>query len=104
MPSDDAPVVAVIDDDAAIRAMLVQALGSTYTVYEAADGEQALAMLTAIPPPDAIVCDVMMPRLDGLALIKILRKDQVLRRVPVLLLTPKDVALDVVSGINVGAR
>jgi len=104
MPSENAPVVAVIDDDPAIRAMLVKALGGTYTIYEAADGEQALAMLGMIPVPDAIVCDVMMPRLDGLALVKTLRKDQALRHVPVLLLTAKDGPLDVVSGINVGAR
>jgi DNA-binding response OmpR family regulator len=103
-PSENAPVVAVIDDDPAIRAMLVKALGRTYTVYEASDGEEALALLGAIPAPDAIVCDVMMPRLDGLGLIKILRKDKSLRRIPVLLLTAKDRPLDVVSGINVGAR
>jgi CheY-like chemotaxis protein len=103
-PRENAPVVVVIDDDAAIRAMLVKALGLTYTVYEASDGQEALALLGAIPAPDAIVCDVMMPRLDGLGLIKIMRKDQSLRRIPILLLTAKDRPLDVVSGINVGAR
>jgi DNA-binding response OmpR family regulator len=104
MPSENAPVVVVIDDDADIRAMLVKALGSTYTVYEAADGLEARAMLATIPAPDALVCDVMMPRLDGLSLVKGLRDDPVLRRVPVLMLTAKDSPLDVVSGINVGAR
>ncbi|HLK36009.1 MAG TPA: response regulator [Polyangiaceae bacterium] len=103
-PSEDAPVVVVVDDDAAIRTMLVKALGSTYTVYEARDGQEAFGILSLIPPPSAIVCDVMMPKLDGLGLMKLLRKDQVLRRVPVLLLTAKDSPMDVVSGINVGAR
>jgi DNA-binding response OmpR family regulator len=104
MPSENALVVVVVDDDPAIRAMLVKALGGTYTVYEASDGQEALATLGAIPVPDAIVSDVMMPRLDGLGLLKILRKDQALRRVPVLMLTAKDTALDVIAGINVGAR
>jgi CheY-like chemotaxis protein len=104
MPSDSAPVVVVADDDPTIRAMLVRALGSTYTVYEASDGQEAHQLLSAIPAPDALICDVMMPRMDGLALVKILRKDPILQRVPVLFLTAKGSALDVVGGINAGAR
>jgi len=94
----------VIDDDPDIRAMLVKALGMTFTVYEARDGEEARALLAAIPAPDGIVCDIMMPRLDGLALAKILRKTQGLDRVPILFLTAKDSPLDLISGINAGAR
>jgi DNA-binding response OmpR family regulator len=103
-PSDEAPVVVVVDDDADIRTMIVRALGVTHTVYEAVDGEDARVMLQAIPPPDAIVCDIMMPRLDGLSLAKLLRKDAVLKRVPILFLTARSGALDVVAGINAGAR
>jgi DNA-binding response OmpR family regulator len=103
-PGDDAPVVMVVDDDAGIRTMIVRALGVTHTVYEATDGEEAHAMLQVIPTPDAIVCDVMMPRLDGLSLAKLLRKDALLKRVPILFLTARSSALDVVAGINAGAR
>jgi DNA-binding response OmpR family regulator len=103
-PGESAPVVMVIDDDADIRALIVRALGATHTVYEAGDGEEARAMLGAIPAPHAIVCDVMMPRLDGLTLAQHLRKDPVLKRVPILFLTAKSSPLDVIAGINVGAR
>jgi DNA-binding response OmpR family regulator len=103
-PGDSAPVLVVIDDDADIRAMLIRALGKTYTVYEAQDGAQAKEILDAIPAPDGIVCDVMMPRLDGVELAKLLRKDKVLQRVPILFLTAKGGAMDVVAGINAGAR
>jgi DNA-binding response OmpR family regulator len=103
-PSDTAPVVMVVDDDPDIRNLIVRALGITHTVYEARDGQEAREMLEAIPAPDAIVCDVMMPRLDGLALAKLLRQDAVLKRVPILFLTAREGALDVVAGLNAGAR
>ncbi len=103
-PGDGAPVVMVVDDDPDIRAMIVRALGLTHTVYEASDGMEARAVLEVIPVPDAIVCDIMMPRLDGLTLAQHLRKDKALKRVPILFLTAKSGALDVIAGINVGAR
>jgi DNA-binding response OmpR family regulator len=103
-PGDDAPVLLVVDDDPAIRAMLLHTLGKTYTIYEARDGQEAKEILEAIPAPDGIVCDVMMPRLDGVELAKALRKDKVLQRVPILFLTAKDGAMDVIAGINAGAR
>jgi CheY-like chemotaxis protein len=103
-PSSDAPVVVVVDDDPDIRAMLVRALGTTYTLYEARDGEEARELLAAIAPPAALVCDVTMPRLDGLALAKALRKMPGLGRLPILFLTARAAPLDVIAGINAGAR
>jgi DNA-binding response OmpR family regulator len=104
MPSEGAKVVLVADDDPDIRALLVRALGATYTVYEARDGEEARQILQVIPLPDAFVCDIMMPKLDGIGLVKALRKEPSLSRMPVLFLTAKGGPLDVVSGINAGAR
>ncbi len=103
-PGEQAPVVVVVDDDADIRTMIARALGVSHTVYEAGDGQEALALLQSIPAPDGIVCDVMMPRLDGLALAKLLRKDAALKRVPILFLTARSSPRDVVAGINAGAR
>jgi DNA-binding response OmpR family regulator len=103
-PSNSARVVVVVDDDSDIRAMLVRALGMTYTVYEARDGLEARELLELLPAPDAIVCDIMMPRMDGLELAKSLRKDATLARVPILFLTARGSPLDVISGINAGAR
>src|SRR5262245_30923555 len=82
-PGDDAAVVLVVDDDPAIRQMLVHTLGRMYTIYEAQDGQDAKEILDAIPTPDAIVCDVMMPRMDGVELARLLRRDKVLQRVPI---------------------
>jgi DNA-binding response OmpR family regulator len=103
-PGEQAPVLLVVDDDPDIRTMLRHALGKTYTIYEAQDGQHAKEVLDIIPTPDGIVCDVMMPRLDGVELAKILRKDKVLQRIPILFLTAKGGAMDVIAGINAGAR
>jgi DNA-binding response OmpR family regulator len=103
-PGDSAPVLLVVDDDPTIRQMLVHALGRTYTIYEARDGQEAKEILDAIPAPHGIVCDVMMPRMDGVELAKLLRRDRVLQRVPILFLTAKGGAMDVIAGINAGAR
>ena len=80
--------------------MLAALLGLTHTVYEASNGEDARAILDVIPVPDALVCDVMMPKLDGLGLAKSLRQDNALRRIPILFLTAREGPLDVVAGIG----
>jgi DNA-binding response OmpR family regulator len=84
--------------------MLVKALGLTYTIYEARDGEEARQLLESLPVVDGLVCDVMMPRLDGLTLAKMTHKTPRLSRIPILFLTAKGSPIDVVAGINAGAR
>jgi CheY-like chemotaxis protein len=100
----NAAVVLVVEDDVSIRAMIVRALGLSYTVFEADDGQTALEILAQIPPPACIVSDWMMPRIDGLELAKQVRADKNLKQTPLLLLTAKNHPLDVVKGINAGAR
>jgi len=103
-PTPGAPVVLVVDDDPMLRTALVRALGSTFTIYEAGDGQEAQAVLDVIPPPDAIVCDVSMPRVDGLTFAKGMRETASLRHIPILFLTARTSSVDVVAGINAGAR
>jgi DNA-binding response OmpR family regulator len=101
-----AKTIMVVEDDPAIREMLVRSLGPEYNVYEASDGQQALEMLRRIKPaPDLLILDVMMPRMDGLSLAaKLKTEPQHLRSVPIIFLTGRDSPKDVVQGINVGAR
>ncbi len=103
-PNPDAPVVLVVDDDASIRKMVARALGAAYTVYEAVDGLSALEILPQIAEPAVIVCDVMMPQIDGVTLVKELRKHPTMKGIPVIFLTAKSSPKDVVLGINAGAR
>jgi DNA-binding response OmpR family regulator len=103
-PTPGAPVVLVVDDDPKLRTALVRALGSTFTIYEAGDGQEAKAIIDVISAPDAIVCDVSMPRVDGLTFAKSMRETASLRHIPILFLTARSSSVDVVAGINAGAR
>jgi DNA-binding response OmpR family regulator len=103
-PGAMAPVLLIVEDDAAMRDMLAKMLGATYTIFVAPDGVRALEILAQIGTPDGIVLDVMMPHIDGFELARRIKADHRLQRVPILFLTAKDGALDVIAGINAGAR
>jgi DNA-binding response OmpR family regulator len=96
--------ILVVEDDETIRAMVVRALSSRYKMVEATDGMQASELLTQMDPPALIICDVMMPRVDGFSLVRLLRKDDKLKGTPVLFLTAKSGPTDVTHGIGLGAR
>ena len=95
--------VLVIDDDDDVRRMLGRALAETYDVLEAADAEAAFQVL-ATHTPDVIVCDVMLPAMNGFDFVRHLRSRDGGRHIPVIFLTAKSSAADVVEGINAGAR
>ena len=103
-PGAHAKIIMVVEDDASIRDMLVRSLGGTYCVYESPDGQTALENLTRMKPPDLIIMDVMMPRMDGWTLASKLKAESRLKNVPLIFLTGRDSPKDVVQGINAGAR
>jgi signal transduction histidine kinase len=70
---EDAPLVLVVEDHADMRAWFVEELREGFRVATAADGEQGLAQALALRPT-LVVSDIMMPRLDGLALARALRE------------------------------
>lgn len=95
--------VLIVDDDARIRAELVNGLKDFYDVHEAADGAAAAAMCTTIMP-SLIVCDVVMPKLDGFSFAKVLRSNPRLAKVPLVFLTSRQSSTDVMQGLSLGAR
>jgi CheY-like chemotaxis protein len=103
-PKSDSLTVLVVEDDESIRSLVIRALGTQYRVYEATDGQQAVDILDAIPPPACIISDIMMPRLDGIGLAKKIKTTPALKGTPIIFLTAKNAPLDVVQGINAGAR
>ena len=91
----------LVDDDPPIRRMLERTLTAEgYEVEAAADGGAALAAVER-SMPDAIVLDVTMPGLDGLAVTRRLRAKGL--RVPILLLTARDAVHERVAGLDAGA-
>lgn len=98
-----APRILVVDDVEDNREIVRARLESQgFTVETADDGEAALAAVTA-HPPDLILLDVMMPRLDGIETVKRLKADEKLPFIPVILLTAKSDTKDVVAGLEAGA-
>ena len=93
--------ILVVDDDRAVRESLRRSLQfNGYQVETAGDGQQALESVTTARP-DAMVLDVMMPRLDGLEVCRRLRSTG--DDLPILVLTARDAVSDRVSGLDAGA-
>jgi two-component system cell cycle sensor histidine kinase/response regulator CckA len=68
MPNTPRPRVLIIDDEPAILAVYPEVLGVDYQVAVASSGQQALETIASEPDFDVILCDYMMPDLDGRAL------------------------------------
>ncbi len=93
----------VADDNADMRQYLTRLLkGAGYRVLTVNDGREALDTVRA-DPPDLLVSDVMMPRLDGLALLAALRGDPRTATVPVLLLSARAGQEASIEGLRAGA-
>lgn len=93
--------ILVVDDDRAVRESLRRSLQfNGYQVELAADGQQALDWLVD-QRPDAMVLDVMMPRVDGLEVARRLRSTG--DDLPILVLTARDAVSDRVAGLDAGA-
>ncbi|GAB2937849.1 response regulator transcription factor [Streptomyces mayteni] len=97
----DGSRVLIVDDEPAVREALRRSLAfEGYATETAVDGVDALAKRETYEP-DAIVLDVLMPRMDGLTTARRLRA--VGDRVPILMLTARDTVGDRVSGLDAGA-
>jgi DNA-binding response OmpR family regulator len=95
--------VLVADDDPDILDLLTLNLECHgYQVYTAADGEEARQLALELVP-DLIVLDVMMPKLDGLEVLTILKAHAQTRDIPVVMLTAKASDSDVWQGWQAGA-
>src|SRR6516164_4463556 len=98
----DPPLILVVDDvpdNVDILQMRLEAQG--YEVMTAGDGLEALEKVCALLP-DLVLLDVMMPKLDGIETVKRLKADASLPFVPVILVTAKADASDVVGGLESG--
>jgi two-component system alkaline phosphatase synthesis response regulator PhoP/two-component system response regulator VicR len=96
-------ILAVDDERNILRLVEVNLLRAGYRVTTASDGQEALEKLDA-DPPDMLVLDVMMPRMDGFALLKRLKQDAARAEIPVLLLTAKAQDRDIFEGWTLGCH
>jgi DNA-binding response OmpR family regulator len=85
-----------------MRSYLTGILSRRWTVTLAADGQEALS-LAREQPPDLVVTDVMMPRLDGFGLLRELRRDEATRTIPVMMLSARAGEESRIEGFQAGA-
>ncbi|MDF0642412.1 MAG: response regulator [Nitrospira sp.] len=96
------PRVLLADDNADMRAYLTRLLDRRFEVEAVTDGAAALAAAQA-RPPDVILSDVMMPRLDGFGLVRALRDDPSTRAIPIILLSARAGEESRIEGLAHGA-
>ena len=94
--------ILVADDNADMRRYLVRLLEPRWTVETADDGEVALAQVLRAPP-DLVLSDVMMPRMDGVELLRALRGNAATSTIPVVLLSARTGEEAIVGGLETGA-
>ncbi|AWK88275.1 response regulator [Azospirillum thermophilum] len=106
--------ILLVEDDPADAALAKRAIREgriLCDVRHVQDGEEALAYLRREPPrfadvprPDLILLDLNMPRLDGRGVLKAVKQDEALRRIPVVVLTTSDADCDVEAIYRLGAN
>jgi len=95
--------ILVVDDDPVIQKLLaVNFEMEGYRVLTAGDGSDALAQMAA-ERPDVVVLDVMMPKIDGIEVVRRMRADATTAAIPVLLLSARAQAKDIAEGLDAGA-
>jgi DNA-binding response OmpR family regulator len=97
--------ILVADDDRMIRRIVVTKLsGLGYVVEEAEDGQAALERLGDGATPDLLITDQLMPRMDGLQLVRKIRasENSSIAALPIIMLTSKSQEQDVIEGFKVG--
>jgi signal transduction histidine kinase/DNA-binding response OmpR family regulator len=94
--------ILVADDNADLRGYLGRLLSPSYRVTAVADGEQALSLARQLHP-DLMLADIMMPKLDGIELVKAVRADPATAGVPVILLSARAGDEAKIEGLDIGA-
>lgn len=103
-PAGDAerPRLLVIDDNTDIRDLVVDILGDEYEIHQAADGREGLAKAARLVP-DIIICDIMMPVMDGLECCRKIKEEISTSHIPVVMLTACSLDQQRVEGYESGA-
>ncbi|MVM42016.1 response regulator [Spirosoma sp. HMF3257] len=96
------PLLLIIDDNADIRAYVRSIFEADFQILEAGDGQEGLEKATE-QLPTIVICDLMMPRLDGFGFCRALKTQIATSHVPVVMLTAKATVEDRIEGFELGA-
>jgi signal transduction histidine kinase/ligand-binding sensor domain-containing protein/DNA-binding response OmpR family regulator len=98
----DSKIILIVEDHEELRKFLRENLEEDFVVLEAEDGIKGLSTAEEIIP-DLIISDVMMPKMDGYELCKLLKTNEKTNHIPVILLTAKAAAENKLEGLETGA-
>lgn len=98
----DNPLLLVIDDNRDIRRLIGELLGDSYNIIYASDGRKGVRMAVKYVP-DLIICDVMMPEMDGMECVRRIKGEVSTSHIPVLMLTACSLDEQRVEGYESGA-
>ncbi|MVM29860.1 response regulator [Spirosoma sp. HMF4905] len=98
----DLPLLLIIDDNADVRQYISQIMMPTYRIIEAVDGQDGLTK-AADTIPDIVICDWMMPIMNGVEFCKILKTQSTTDHIPVIMLTAKAATENRIEGLSGGA-
>jgi DNA-binding response OmpR family regulator len=96
--------ILVIEDDDSVSQLLLRALEFSYEVELIRDGIRAARRLDHEPVAHVMICDIMLPGMDGLQIARKAKTSKIWSQVPIIFLTAKTTPLDVIQGIQAGAR
>lgn len=95
--------VIIVEDEVTLARNLAEKLrGDGFSVITAADGEDGLDRIRS-DHPDLIILDIMLPRLDGLSICRIVRHDAATAHIPIIMLTARGTEVDKIVGLESGA-
>ena len=92
----------IVEDEPEIRYLLKDILKEEYTIYEAEDGRKALELMDRVLP-DLVICDVMMPNMNGLELCHKMKSAPATCHIPFVILTTRGSGEHHMEGYEVGA-
>jgi DNA-binding response OmpR family regulator len=96
--------ILIVEDDPSVRSLLEKTLAVQYEVESISDGISAARRVTRAPAADVILCDVMLPGMDGLEVARRAKVSAIWSHVPIIFLTARTTPRDVIQGIQAGAR
>lgn len=101
-PSEEEAKMLIVEDNDSLREMLVRIFEPFYTIYSATDGEEGLEMVRR-EMPNIILSDVLMPKMSGVELCKLVKTDIETCHIPVVLLTARTTIEHTIEGLQNGA-
>ncbi|OQB18387.1 MAG: Transcriptional regulatory protein TcrA [Deltaproteobacteria bacterium ADurb.Bin207] len=96
--------ILIVEDDPSVRTLLEKALALDYEIESVADGVAAVRRISQPPAADVILCDIMLPGVDGFEVARRAKASSHWSNVPIVFLTARTTPKDVILGIQAGAR